>query len=333
MKGRPATLGSTGHTPNHPMTQIPLSSTLTADLQHVEQIVLERTHSRAAVISVAGARILAPGAERSRAALVLLAAQTGTYQRDRVVHAAAAAELIYAATQTHDDLVDEAERRRGRPRGGEWGHGVALMVGDYLFALAAGEMALSPDPRVISFYAQAVLRITESTLAPAAPLSPLEEARARHLERMADAHGALYAAACRAGGACTGAHPEQIEALGRFGGELGLALRLADETVDFARGGGAEPPGASLRAGTITLPLIFAAAQGDGARLGAALDAADPAEQAWAIGEVRRLGLAPTRAEIARLAAQARVALAGVSPGDAREALARVADHAVARAS
>lgn len=323
------------------MIQFPLPPGLAADLQHIEQIVQERTHSRSAVISVAGARLLVPGAARTRAALVLMAAQTGAYQLERVVHAAAAIELIHAATQTHDDLVDQAERRRGVPRVGEWNHGVALMVGDYLFALAAGEMALSPDPRVIGFYSHAVTRITEETLSPPVSPRPLEEARARHLERLGGTVAALYVAACKAGGACGGAPPEQIEALGRFGHDLGLALRLGDEAHDFAAADNAAPaasaradsapPGASLRAGVVSMPLIYAAAHGDSERLVAALESGDPAEHDWAIAEVRRLGLAPTRAEVARLAAQARVALVGVPPGEARETLARVADYAVAR--
>lgn len=309
------------------MTRIPLTPNLADDLRHVEQIIIERTRSRAAVISVAGARLLAPGVERTHATLVLLAAQTGAYQRERVQHAAAAAELIYAATQTHDDLVDEAERRRGRPRDGEWGHAVALMVGDYLFALAAGEMALSPDARVISFYSQAVMRITESTLEPPAPPRPLEEARVRHLQRLSGTHAALFGAACRAGSACVGASAEQIEALGSFGEQLGLALRLGDEILSFAA-----PAGAGLPAGTLSLPLIFAVAHGDGERLCAGLDSADPAELGWAVAEVRRHGIAPTRTELARLAAQARAALDGVPPGAARAALALSADYAEQRA-
>jgi geranylgeranyl pyrophosphate synthase len=315
------------------MLQFPLPPALAAEFKHVEQIVLERTHSRAAVISVAGSHILSAGSTWSHAALTLMAAQTGAYQRERVAHAAAAVELIHAATQTHDDLVDEAERRRGTSRSGEWGHGVTLMVGNYFFALAAGEMALSPDSRVIGYYAHAVARITEETLAPAAPLRPLEEGRARHLERLSGAAGALYGAACKAGGACGSAPSEQIEALERFGCDLGMALRLGDEALDFAAHADGEAPGASLRAGAVTLPLIFAAAHSDGDALAAALDNGDPGAQAWAVTEVRRYGLAPTRAEIARLAAQARVALTSVPPGDTREALARVADYAVSRSA
>ncbi len=315
------------------MSQLTLPPALIADLQQVEQIIHERTHARAAVISVAGSRLLQPDGPRLRAALVLLAAQTGAYQRERAIHAAAAVELIYAATQTHDTLVDEAERRRGQPRVGPWNHGVALMVGDYLFALAAGEMALSPDPRVITYYTDAVKQVTEGTLLPAAPLRPLEQAQARHLERIDHTAAALVAAACKAGAASVGAEPEQIATLGRYGHDLGLAWRLGDEVRDFVTPNGSEAPGASVRAGAITLPLIFAATLGDGERLAAAIDSDDAGELAWAVAEVGRHGLVPTRAEIARSAERARGALARLPPGEAREALARIADDAIRRAT
>ncbi|MFQ3663225.1 MAG: polyprenyl synthetase family protein [Chloroflexaceae bacterium] len=315
------------------MRHVEFSPNLSADLQQVEQIIHERTHARAAVISIAGSHLSPPDVPRLRAALVLLAAQTAGYQLERVIHAAAAVELIHAATQTHNDLVDEAERRRGRPRVGPWNHGVALMVGDYLFALAAGEMALSPDPRVIIFFTEAVKQITEGMLMPAAPLQPLEEGRARHLERIGHTDAALIVAACKAGAAAAGADPEHIETLGRFGHELGLALRLGDEVRDFTEHNGSAAPGTSLRAGVVTLPLIFAAALGNGPRLAAALDSTDATEQSWAVDTVRRYGLTPTRAEVLRCAESARGILAQAPPGPGREALARVADYAVQRAA
>ena len=305
------------------MTQFPLPPDLATDVQYVEQLVLERTRSRAAVISVAETRLLVLGATRTHAALVLLAAQLGTYQRERVAHAAVAIEFIHAATQAHAALIDERERRRGVPQVGEWHHGVALMVGDYLFALAAGAMAQSPDPRVISFYSQAVMQITEATLVPPPPFRPREVAWARYLERLAGTVGALTAAACKAGAACGGVLPEQIEALGAFGHAVGLALHLGDEFLAFTA------PNASLPTGTVTLPMLCALT--DDERLVAALDSADPAEQAWAVATVRHHGLAPTRAEVIRLATQAQAALVGVPAGAAREALAHVVAYAVAR--
>ncbi|NTW01831.1 MAG: polyprenyl synthetase family protein, partial [Oscillochloris sp.] len=221
------------------------------------------------------------------------------------------------------DLVDEAERRLGHARQGDWNHGVSLMVGDYLFALASGEMALSPDPRVISFYSQAVMRICESELAPVPALRPFEQAREQYFTHTGGMAAALYEAACRSGAACGGLSAEQIEVLGLFGHQIGLALCIVDELGDFAPD---EARGSSLYHGLVTLPLIYAADLGDGARLEQALAAGDT-DLDWALAEVRRYGLAPARAEISRCVVAARAALAEIAPSPARTALEQVADY------
>jgi geranylgeranyl pyrophosphate synthase len=172
---------------------------------------------------------------------------------------------------------------------------------------------------VIEFYSQAVMRITEGALAPPPPLRPLEPARARHIERLGG-HATLVAAACKAGGACAGAPPEQIEALGRFGAELGLAMLLADELDAFAA---APPP--SLRAGAVSLPVVFAAHHGNGERVAAALGGGDEAELGWVVHEVARYGAAPTRAEVVQLASRAADALAALPPSAGRDGLAQAA--------
>ncbi|RRR73476.1 MAG: hypothetical protein EI684_08685 [Candidatus Viridilinea halotolerans] len=295
-----------------------LPAWLLADVDHVAQLLHERMHARAAVIRVACPDLFAEGHRLNYAALVLLAAQTGQYQRDRVQHAAAAAELIAAATQTHDGLVDRVERRRSQRRDEAWAHPVELMVGDYLFALAAGEMALSPDARVISLYAQAVTRITESTLMAAVALQPLEQAQRLHLAWLGDRHGALYGAACRAGGVCAGVTPAQVEALGVFGEHLGVAWHVRKEVDTFAA-----QDSETLPLEMLSLPVIFAAHYGDGERVAAALEAAHLREQqAWLRREVEQYGLAPARNELQRVLSQAQQALEGLPAGPGREALA-----------
>ncbi|MEI7771227.1 MAG: polyprenyl synthetase family protein [Chloroflexales bacterium] len=310
------------------MIQPPLPPNLGADMQEVERIISERTRSRATVISAADPHLLRPGDTRLRSALVLLAAQLGDYRLDQAIHAAAAIELIYAATSTHDDLVDEVERRRGLARQGDWNNGILLMVGDYLFALAAGEMSLSPDPRVISYYSQAVMQICESQLAPVLALRPADQAAEQYFAYIEGTSAALHAAACKAGAACGRLGAEQIEALGHFGCELGMALRIGTELRDFARGSanGATLAGSSLRYGAATLPLILAAAAGDGARLELALESGG-ADLDWAVGEVRRHGVGPARAELALRTAAARAALELFPAGPARAALEQIADY------
>ncbi|EFO79077.1 polyprenyl synthetase [Oscillochloris trichoides DG-6] len=299
------------------MFKLPLPATITDDLQAVDRIVRERTASRSGVIGVAEPTILRPDAMRPRAALVLLAAHLGEYQLERTIHAAAAVELIYAATRTHNDLIDAAERRRGQARQGDWGHGLSLMVGDYLFALAAGEMALSPDPRVISSYSQAVMRICESELAPIPGLRPLEVAQAAYFAHTGSSAAALYAAACQAGAACGGLAGDQVAALAQYGHELGVALRISTEIHDFTT---PTEAGASLRRGVVSLPLILAAQHGDGERLEAALNTPD-SDHAWAVAEVRQYGLVPAQAEVQARLAAARAALVGLPEHPARMVL------------
>lgn len=286
------------------MKLLTFSPSLVADLDKVEQVILNRVSSRSVVMRAAGHHLINSGGKRLRAALALLTAQLGTYQFDHVVHAATAVELIHAASLTHDDLVDEAERRRGTVTVHKhWDHGVALMVGDYLFALAAGEMALAPDPRIITHFSNAVIRICEGELAPVMVVTPLETACEQYYYKIGAKTAGLFEAACRAGMTSGGGTTEQIEALGNFGNELGLAFQIIDDVLDFT--GDVEqlgkPAGNDLRQGTITLPLILAFAASGNPKLIEAIDSSDETVINAAIAEVRRLGVEPARTEAQHL--------------------------------
>ncbi|HWQ11489.1 MAG TPA: polyprenyl synthetase family protein, partial [Roseiflexaceae bacterium] len=215
------------------MSQLPVPAELAPDLKRVDQIIAERTTARPVVAGIAGPH-LGAGAGRWRAVVALLAARLGAYAPERAAHAAAAVELIYAAARVHDSLVDEAARRRGQMAAqAHWGSSAALMVGDYLFALAAAEMALAPDPRVIAAYSRSVMAICEGQLAPVTSVVPLDVARNQYLYRAGRIDAALFEAAARAGAACSELAPEQADALGRFGYDLGLALRIAADARDY----------------------------------------------------------------------------------------------------
>lgn len=316
------------------MKQPTLPPALLADLQQVDRVVLERTSSRSLVISAAGQYILSSGGKRLRATLALLSAQLGSYRLAHVLHAATAVELIHAASLVHDDLVDEAARRRGAVTvHTRWDHGVALMVGDYLFALAAGEMALAPDPRIITYFSQAVMTICEGELAPVMSAIPLETALEQYYYKIGCKTAALFAAACKAGMTSGKGTQEQIDALGDFGYDLGLAFQIVDDILDFT---GDErllgkPAGSDLRHGTITLPLIYAVAAGGGEALAATVDSKDEAQIAWAIGEVQRLGIAPAQAAARRRIDQALSRLDGFPDSPALQTLSEIATFVLER--
>jgi heptaprenyl diphosphate synthase/octaprenyl-diphosphate synthase len=320
------------------MSQLPVPSALLADLEKVDQIIVERVRPRLSVIQVAGRHILTSGGKRVRAALALLSAQLGRYDLDRVLHSAAAVELIHAASLVHDDLVDEAERRRGTVTvHTRWDGDVALMVGDYLFALAAAEMALAPDPRIIEFFARGVMTICEGELSPVLSAAPLDSALEQYFFKIGAKTAALFEAACKAGMVCGGGAPDQIEALGRYGYDLGIAFQIVDDVLDFT--GDAEalgkPAGNDLREGTITLPLIYAVDAGGGPELAGVVDDQPPDEERirWALGEVvRRSGTARAMDDARRYAESALSHLDIFPDSAAKHALGEIARFVVTRA-
>jgi heptaprenyl diphosphate synthase len=303
------------------MSQASVPHDLLPDLERVDQIISERIAARPVVAGIAG-QYLSSKEDRLLAAVVLLASRLGSAAPgaaapDSVAHAAASAELIHAATGVHDALVDEAERRRGAvASNSRWGGNAALMVGDYLLALAAAEMALAPDQRIIEFYSRSVMEVCEGQLAPVTDAAPLAVAREQYMYRAGCLAGAPLEAAASAGGVCAGLPGEQIAALGRFGRELGLALRIAADAQDYERAG------AALRAGRITLPLIYAADAGATGLL-RLLDAPpDARELADALAEVRRAGgVERALADARRLAETAAGQLESLLPGPALAAL------------
>ncbi len=235
---------------------------LADDLQRVEALLLERTSSRQFDLAHSGKHMVQAGGKRLRAALVLLAAHLADYQFERVLHPAASAELIHVASLVHDDLVDRAARRRGQETvHSRWGNDVALMLGDYFFALAAAEMALSPDQRIIRFYADAVQIIVEGELSPVTVVTPLEQSLDQYLFKIGSKTAALFEAACKAGMTAAGGSEADIAALGRFGYDLGMAFQIVDDVLDFIGNEQhlGKPAGNDLLQGTITLPLIYAA--------------------------------------------------------------------------
>src|SRR5262245_37979047 len=246
------------------MRHIPLPPAFAADLQEVDRVVQECTRAQGGVFETVGQPLMAIKDRRIRAALTLLTCSLGDYNLKRVLHAASAVELIHGATVVHNDLVDMAARRRNASSlHARWNDGLALMAGDYFFALAAVEMALAPDARVITYFSQAVMRICEGALAPVIAALPSETAQEQYLFMIGCKNGALFEAACKAGMASGGGSPEQIEQIGQFGYALGLAAQIYNDLHDYTGDGAhnGRPAGSDLRRGVITLPLIYAAGE------------------------------------------------------------------------
>ncbi len=196
---------------------------------------------------------LEAGGKRLRPMLTLLCA--GEAGGEAEVRGAAAIELVHMATLVHDDVLDDADLRRGRPTiVSESGRDRATAVGDLLFSRAFSLLAEPGDSRAIELLAGASVALARGELTQRHDAYDTSTSEGRYLERCRLKTAALFECACRIG--------RDEDSLGAFGAEIGLAFQLLDDVLDVAgppsRTGKAR--GTDLLDGTVTLPLIDAAA-------------------------------------------------------------------------
>jgi geranylgeranyl pyrophosphate synthase len=201
---------------------------------------------------------LAAGGKRLRPLLVCVAAGEAALDAPLLVPAAVAVELIHAATLVHDDVLDRADLRRGRPTVVALaGRRAATATGDLLFSRAFAELATAGSVPAVAVLSRACSELSRGELLQRADAYRTDVSVERYLERCRLKTGVLFAAACELGALAAGEDPAE---LGRFGDEIGVAFQILDDVLDISgppeRTG--KPRGADLLDGTVTLPLILA---------------------------------------------------------------------------
>lgn len=224
---------------------------LPARLGQVEDLLREQGRDHGELLATEATATLAAGGKRMRPLLVLLCA--GPDGGEEAVRAAAAIELVHMATLVHDDVLDAAPLRRGRPTvAATAGRDRAAAVGDLLFSRAFALLAANDERRAIALLAQASVALARGELAQRHDAFDTGISEQRYLERCRLKTAKLFECACLLG--------RDEEALGAFGAEIGLAFQLLDDVLDVsgppARTGKAR--GTDLLDGTVTLPLIAA---------------------------------------------------------------------------
>jgi geranylgeranyl pyrophosphate synthase len=225
---------------------------LPARLGQVEDLLREQSNGHGELLAESAGATLAAGGKRLRPLLVLLCA--GADGGDEAVRAAAAIELVHMATLVHDDVLDDAPLRRGRPTvAATAGRERATAVGDLLFSGAFALLAEHRDTRAIALLAEASVALARGELAQRHDAFDTEISEQRYLDRCRLKTAKLFECACRLG--------RDVDAMGAFGAEIGLAFQLLDDVLDVSgppeRTGKAR--GTDLLDGTVTLPLIAAA--------------------------------------------------------------------------
>jgi geranylgeranyl pyrophosphate synthase len=227
-------------------------------------VVLARIEERLAVLADGHGPVLAghagttiaAGGKRLRPLLVVIAARDRT--GDGVVRAGVAVELVHSATLVHDDVLDGAALRRGRPTVvAEGGRAAAIATGDHLFARAFAELAAGGNPDAVRALSVASSALAEGELLQRADAWNASVRVERYLRRCELKTACLFEAACRLGALEAGAH---ADALAGFGRRIGLAFQILDDVLDVS--GPAERTGkhrgTDLLDGTVTLPFILA---------------------------------------------------------------------------
>ncbi|MCU0907714.1 MAG: polyprenyl synthetase family protein [Rhodobacteraceae bacterium] len=322
-----------------------LADVLADRLGAVDRLIRDRMASEHAPrIPEVTAHLVGAGGKRLRPMLTLAAADLAGYRAaDPVGHdvrLAATVEFIHTATLLHDDVVDESQRRRGRPTANLlWDNKSSVLVGDYLFARSFQLMVETGSLRVMDILANASAVIAEGEVLQLTAAQDIATTEDTYLKVIRGKTAALFAAACEVGGVIAAAPEAQIGALRAYGDALGIAFQIADDLLDYGGDAGTigKNTGDDFREGKLTLPVIRALAGADDgerafwARVIGKRDQKDgDLEQARAL-MARHGAMASTRATALDWAATARDALAVLPAAPLRDTLSDLADFVVER--
>ncbi|HWJ52275.1 MAG TPA: polyprenyl synthetase family protein, partial [Propionibacteriaceae bacterium] len=306
-------------------------------LEQVEQALLAAAEADSPMVTEAARHIIAAGGKRFRPLLVVLGSHIGPYaDPDDVTKAAVVVELTHVGSLYHDDVMDEAELRRGSDSANaRWGNAVAILVGDLLFARASDTVA-ELGPEFVRLQARTFSRLVQGQIAETVGPSDGEDPLDHYLQVVADKTGSLIATSALFGAKLSGATPEAQQVMAEFGEQIGVVFQLSDDIIDITSDVTGKTPGTDLREGIPTLPTLLARKSADpaDARLLELLDAdlEDDALHKEALGLLREnAAMDAARADLRRWADDARSVLSPLPSGPARGALESLCDVVVSR--
>ncbi|MEV5674255.1 MULTISPECIES: polyprenyl synthetase family protein [unclassified Streptomyces] len=320
---------------------------LEADVQTgmaaVEAGLLEATKSEVPFITEAAQHLVRAGGKRFRPLLVMLASQFGDPDAPGVVPSAVVVELTHLATLYHDDVMDEADVRRGVDSANvRWGNSVAVLTGDFLFARASHILA-DLGPEAVRIQAEAFERLVTGQILETAGPRDGRDPVDHYLDVLSGKTGSLVAVSGRFGAMMSGADERVVDILTQYGERLGIAFQLADDVLDIASDSheSGKTPGTDLREGISTLPVLRLRAQAaaygkpEDVELVELLDGdlSDDGRLAEALRGLRsHPALEQARQDTVRYAQEARATLAPLPEGYAKSALEELCDAVVHRA-
>lgn len=230
-------------------------------LSRLDGFMREALRSNVGLVTEVADYIIKNGGKRLRPALCLLSAQLVGYRGPQAVACAAGLEFIHTASLLHDDVIDKADLRRGRPSANaQWGNHISVLVGDFFYCRSSDVFTKTGQLEIVQLITDTITTTTEGEVFETVKSNDMEISEADYLRIITEKTAVLFAAACEVGGLLGRVSEEFRFALKGYGMNIGIAFQLADDYLDYdsdeAQWGKAR--GKDLREGKLTLPLIAA---------------------------------------------------------------------------
>jgi geranylgeranyl pyrophosphate synthase len=288
--------------------------------------------------------LLRAGGKRLRPLILLLAGRAFENDRDTLVTAGAGVELLHTASLVHDDTVDRASMRRGRPTlNSILPSGAVILLGDFLFAQSAMLAAATNSPRVVNIFASTLADICDGQLREIFFAHRLDQSHEEYERRIFGKTASLFAGSAEMGAIIGNAPEPAVQALRQYGSDVGMAFQIVDDVLDLREGSSqlGKPAGHDLTQGTVTLPtIIYASGLTEASEAATRLEAVvsgendEPSELDRVVEEIRGSGALEAAMNVAiEFATRSKTHVAGAPDLETQDMLEQVADVVCDRSS
>ncbi|MBW2157605.1 MAG: polyprenyl synthetase family protein [Deltaproteobacteria bacterium] len=236
------------------------------DLSEIEVALEQNLNPHFDLVSQIAGHILFSGGKRLRPLLMVLSARLCGYDGNYEKTFSTIFEYLHAATLLHDDLVDEATLRRGKPVAHSlWGNAIAVLVGDFLLARSLSIAAETNRPDVIKVVAEITENMSQGEIHQLMKKGSLDLTETEYMEIIERKTAVLFQGTCRVGALISGVSKEKEAALAGYGYNLGIAFQMVDDLLDYSQDTPAlgKKVGADLKEGKLTLPVIYSLKSAD----------------------------------------------------------------------
>lgn len=229
------------------------------ELEAIEEAIRRHLDPEVTFVSDVAGHILFSGGKRLRPLLMVLCARLCGYDRPFAISFSTIFEYLHVATLLHDDLVDGAQLRRGKPAAHTlWSPETAVLTGDYLLAKALSIAACAEDTRIIAAIGNITENMAQGEIHQIQRKRDITLSESEYDEVIRRKTAVLFEGACRISALLAKASEQRIQALADYGYHLGMAFQMIDDLIDYTQDAAktGKAPGADIREGKMTLPLI-----------------------------------------------------------------------------